>query len=189
MWAMARKNCAIMIIILLGCCSLATAEFEKGTKESTWLEKLRSLRPLESSRRDFETSFQNLKVIWTSDSESDSKDWGRIIEYQTEEGKLEIFLSTGKCADFKGDALWDVEPDVVVSSTFEPKKSISLKELEFDWKKFYRYRESDNAYYQYKSAELGIEFTALENRLTQIEFIPRRDQAALDCDKINAESK
>ena len=59
---------------------------------------------------DFETSGQNLKVIWTGDSESDSKHWGRIIENQTEDCKLESCLSTGKCADYQGDALSDLEP-------------------------------------------------------------------------------
>ena len=65
--------------------------------EPDWFVKLKEVKVFQSSKQDVERVFGNPPIVYSTKNDSREKGWGEINEYQTNEGKLEVFYSTGKC--------------------------------------------------------------------------------------------
>lgn len=153
-------------------------------KQPNWFVKLQKIKIFQSSKRDVEKVFDLHKVTYSSNEDSREKGWGEIMEYQTNDGKLEAYYSTGKCSDNNNKTGWNIDEGVVVSVKFEPDTLVKLSELNLDLSTFTREKESDTQYYNYKSSELGIEFTTLGEKVTSFEYSLTPEMEALDCEKV-----
>ena len=107
---------------------------------------------------------------------------GEIIKYQTKDGKLKVFYSTGRCSKNSNKDGWDINKDIIVSIEFELNKPVRLSKLNLDLRTFVGYKESDNPTYHYRSSELGIEFSTLGGKVTSMEYSLTPEMRKLDCE-------
>ncbi len=105
-------------------------------------------------------------------------------EYVTSEGELRVFYSTGKCSEVSNKDGWDIKEDIVVNIEFKPNKFIKLSKLNLDLRTFVGYKESDNPTHNYKSSELGIEFSTVDRKVTSLRYSLTPKMRELDCEKV-----
>lgn len=165
--------CVLIIVLLI---------FSVYSKQPDWFFKLQKIKVFQSDKQDVRKVFGNLKVLYSTSENPKETGWGETIEYQTDEGKLEVYYSTGRCSELTNKKGWDIDEEIVVSIEFEPNKPIDLPELNLNLDTFTGYKESDTQYYNYRSSELGIEFTLLEGKLTSIEYSLTPEMKKFDCE-------
>jgi hypothetical protein len=146
-----------------------------------WFLKLRQIKVFESSRQDVERIFNDPKIVYSSNTDGKEKGWGEIIEYQTGNGKLGVFYSTGKCAESDDKTGWDVAENIVVSVEFHPNEPAKLSDFKLDLKTFKAEKAADTQHYSYRSDKLGIEFEVLGGNVTSFEYSPAPERQKLDC--------
>ena len=153
------------------------------SKEPDWFIKLKKVKIFSSTRKDVLKVFDNPKETYSSDKNGGETDsWGESVEYETKDGKLEAFYSTGKCSN-KSDG-WDVEKDMVVSIEFTPKIPVSLSKFNFDLRTFSKEKEYDTSYWYYRNHRLGILMVVFDKKVTTLEFSITDEMRKLDCEKV-----
>lgn len=171
----------IFVLLLFSIFLSKSPSYGKGPD---WLLKMKNIKIFESSKEDVLKTFNYPKMTYSSNDNGEETSWGESVEYETNEGNLAVFYSTGKCSEETGNKGWDINKDIVVSVEFEPKKVIRLSELDLDLRTFTKYKESDNQYYQYQSVPLGINFTMLGKNVTLFEYSLTDKMKELDCEKV-----
>lgn len=170
--------------LFIGIFTMTLLNFSVYAKKPDWFLKLQEIKVFQSNRQDVERVFDNPKFLYSSNENPKETGWGETVEYQTTDGKLEVFYSTGRCSEQTNKKGWDIDKDLVVSIEFEPNEPIKLSDLELDLSSFSGYKESDNQYFQYKSEKLGVEFTLLGGEVTYIEYSITPEMKKLDCEII-----
>ncbi len=162
----------ISVIILL----ISSNQFAFG-QQPDWLEKIKSLTLLTSTRDDVIKVFGN-------PNRKIGNDW----EYfHLIDGEVRIRYSIGKCEtlNFNGKETpvgWLVPEGTVIEIDFKPSKKIKPKKLNFDLSKFYSYPDGDSLYITiYQNDELGINFALYKESITYMTFYPSNKLKDLHC--------
>lgn len=153
-----------------------------AAQEPDWLLNLKTVKVFQSTKQDVEIIFKNPKETYSSNKDGKETGWGEVIEYQRPDGNLRVFYSTGKCSKTENNNGWDLSDGVIVNIEFEPVEAVRLQELNLDLTTFKRSQESDNANWNYRSDQLGINFTVLEGKVTSMKYSLTPEMRVLDCE-------
>lgn len=153
-------------------------------KEPEWFLKMKEIKVLQSKRQDVLRVYNYPKITYSSNENPKETGWGEIVRYETKDGKLRVFYSTGRCSKLTNADGLDVDKDVVVNIGFEPANPVELRDLDLDLRTFTGYKESDTQYFEYRSEELGMDFTLLGGKVTSIEYSLTPKMRELDCERI-----
>ncbi len=150
-----------------------------------WYIKLKEVKVFQSSKQDVGRIFEYPNVsYWSRSKGRPDNSWGESFVYETKNGKLDVFYSTGKCSELTGKRGWDIDEGLVVSIEFEPTKPIKLSKLNLDLSTFKREKSSDTAFWRYWSDQLGVNFGVLQNKVTWFEYSITDEMSKLDCEKV-----
>ena len=177
------RQILFIFIVLFITQFLFTAQTQ--TKEPDWMIKLRKIELLKSKRADVESIFGNPKIIRGVVGELN---WRQRVEYETEDGELEVHYSTGRCLETNYASNYDIERGVVIEVRFEPNedKTVSLKDLNFDYSKF----DADRIPIDVVDAitadnkETGVEIYSIGEEFRSIGFRVPPKFRRLDCEEI-----
>lgn len=154
-------------------------------KEPDWLVKLRKLEIFKSTRAEVENVFGNPKINEIKNLAQPVGGWGLEIEYETEEGKLNVWYSTGTCAESRSRYGYDIDKDVVSEITFYPKNRVDFTEMNFDLREFKSEPIIDiQSAYNHRNDNLGVELYMIDGKIENIEFYLKEEQKQLDCVKV-----
>lgn len=153
-------------------------------QEPDWLFKLRKLKVFDSKKADVEREFDFPKTI--DSSPTNDPELGTLYhEYETPDGKLEIRYSTGKCSEHKSLLGYDVSSGTVVEISFEPRKSVIAKTLNFDYDSFETERVDDlPGAYLYRNLKEGIWLSMRDEKVTNVEFSMPEKYRSLMCENV-----
>lgn len=158
-------------------------------REPDWFLKLQKIKVFKTHREEVEKIFNSPKILYSSNRDGKEPGWGEIVEYQSNDGIIEVFYSTGKCSQLTNPDGWDVDEGIVVSIEFKPNVPVELPELNLNLSTFIAEKADDTQYYSYRSEKLGIEFTTLGGKVTSVEYSLTPEMKKLDCKTILKKKK
>lgn len=152
-------------------------------KEPDWLTKLRKLEVFRSTKSDVERIFSDSKItdIYNA-AERERNGWSKRIEYETTDGELEVWYSTGKCWETKSTIGYDVDKDVVTELTFRPNLPFPYIDLEYDLDEFKSTSVTDvEETYIFSNVKLGVEVLIMNEKVEKVDFCVAEKHKQLEC--------
>jgi hypothetical protein len=161
---------------------LITVIVDDGLATPDWFVSLSKVTVLTSKRSDVEAAFSGIRRVESSNDDSRSKGWGEIVTYETADGELVVFYSTGNCKQTDDKVSWDFPKDSVFSIRFEPSRDYSLKQLPIKLDSFKGHPSSDFPSTTYRSEALGITIVTDGDRISEYGlFYPSKQLRRLKC--------
>jgi hypothetical protein len=152
-----------------------------------WYVNASKIKIFESTRKEVESIFNKFDIKYQRRFRR-----GETVEYEHRGDKIRVEYSTGKCTglyegletlginDFKYDG-YDLEDGIVLSVYYQPKKMDVFSKFEVDISKYAYAKSHDTEHYFYANWELGIHFTLVRNKVTDVSFERPKRFAYLRC--------
>lgn len=147
-------------------------------KEPDWLVRIKSIKPLVSTRDD-------VIKMFGEPSDKDRISYGE--HYDFKDRRMEIIYETGLCVTKIEDGIpkvygWNVPEWTVIDVSFTPKKRINPKKLNINFDEFKKEEVWDvPGSFEYLNNELGIYANIYKGKLETISFYPAKKYDDLYC--------
>lgn len=153
-------------------------------KKPEWFIQFKQIKVFESTRSDVEKRFESI-TITKKVLDDPNNIWGETVEYETKDGFLEVFYSTGKCSKDKVKEGWNVDKDIVVSIMFEHFESVNIFDFGYNLKTFEETGTIDSiGRFTYYNEKKGVRISALNGQADIIEFDIPEKYLYLSCEKV-----
>ena len=158
------------------CLTIISLNFIVPAQDNSWLEKLKKIKPLESTEKDVEEFLGKPQ-----------KRYADIGEYEIEEGIISINYSEGRCTSASASE-FDLDKGTVISFNFTPGKTIRFSSLGLDLTSLSKEVITDVAdSQQYYDEEKGISYSVHRGILNFVEFSGGKDAIASPCSEVKQE--
>lgn len=146
-----------------------------AANKTSWWNKLQQLTVLESNRSKLEKLFSPVVITYERKFEKHVE-----IVYETREGDLFVGYSLGNCS-LESDKNYSVlKKDVLIQTSFTPKRTIKISTLKIDLSGFVSVQEEDSEVFYYRSKEKGIEYVIRNKMLESVTYsIPNQTWSML----------
>lgn len=154
-----------------------------------WVNKLKELKVAESTVQEVDQAFGPLELIRSTNyAQLRKSGWGRIDEYKTSYGTLEVTFSTGRCTDSNTKSGYDIEAGKVVQLIFEPFRRKSPSALGFNLRMFKEEPVKDvPSSLMFFDRDNGLILSVYKGKVNSIEIgLSKKQHSLMDCKNLPA---
>jgi hypothetical protein len=138
-------------------------------------------------QKDWQKRIEQIKPLFTTEAEVEKiigkaiDRYSHIGEYETKDGKFDVFYSEGKCLPILM-MKYNVEKGVVIQFNFTPNKKIKFAPLGIDISGWKNYGTRDmSPPLTYSNLDKGIEYTVYKGLLTFLQVYPSNNLDYFKC--------